>query len=304
MTVSQISALMQRVFVEERIPVGAAESLAKPYGLVIEHVVRARREHGASLVLGICGSQGSGKSTMTRVLEAALTEAHGYSVANLSLDDLYLSTADRARLAREVHPLLRTRGVPGTHRLEEGIALIDRLTSAKAGDRTRMPRFDKSQDEPRAASLCDEFQGRADVVILEGWCVGARPQADEALVEPVNELERTEDGQGRWRRYVNAQLAGPYASLFSRLHRLLMLRAPGFDVVLEWRRQQERKLAARLREGNAPPEGRAMTDAEVERFVMHYERLTRHVLAEMPSRANVVVQLDGERRILGVTRSS
>jgi D-glycerate 3-kinase len=298
MTVSQISALMQRVFREERIPVEAAKALAEPYSLIVDDAATARRARGAPLVLGICGSQGSGKSTMTRVLEAALQEAHGYSVANLSLDDLYLSTAERARLAREVHPLLRTRGVPGTHRVEEGIALIDRLKSAEAGDRTRMLRFDKSLDESRAAEFCDEFQGRADVVILEGWCVAARPQDEQALTDPVNELERVEDAQSRWRRYVNAQLEGPYAALFSRLDRLLMIRAPGFEVVLEWRRQQERKLAARLREqaGSAP--GHAMTDAEVERFVMHYERLTRHILEEMPGRADVVVELDAQRNVV------
>lgn len=266
---------------------------------IIPDLLAARlRQGGRPFVLGICGSQGSGKSTLAQQLKDTLREAHGLSVALLSLDDLYLSSHERARLARDVHPLLRTRGVPGTHDVDLGVAVIRQLLNAAPETVTRLPRFDKALDEPRAPELWEEFRGPADVVIFEGWCVSAVPQDDAALIEPVNELERKEDREGRWRRYVNDRLAGRYRILFGLIDFLLMLRAPGFDVVFEWRREQERKLEA----GSRATATRIMSDAELKRFIMHYERLTRHILAEMPARADVVVKLDAQRQIVAIDR--
>jgi D-glycerate 3-kinase len=260
---------------------------------------RARRTRG--LVVGLCGPQGSGKSTMALDLETQLREAGGLSVARLSLDDLYLPGRTRARLASEIHPLLRTRGVPGTHDVARGTALLEGLPAAAPGTRTALPRFDKGLDEPFESAREDVFVGPADVVLFEGWCVGARPEPPAALAAPVNELERTADAQGRWRRYVNEQLAGPYQRLFASLELLIMLRAPRFEQVYAWRAQQEHELAARLRSaaaaGTAAAGARAMSDQELRNFVMHYERLTRHIDAEMPQRADFVLELDPQRQV-------
>jgi D-glycerate 3-kinase len=126
-----------------------------------------------------------------------------------------------------------------------------------------------------------------DVVMLEGWCVGARPEPADRLVAPVNMLERRDDPTRAWRSYVNRQLAEGYQGLFGRLDRLVLLRAPSFDVVRGWRVEQEAKLRERT--------GAGMTDAEVGRFVQHYERLTRWILEEMPDRADWVAPLRPDR---------
>lgn len=244
---------------------------------------------GPGFVVGICGTQASGKSTLTAVLKQML-EVRGVRVAALSLDDLYLTHAARQALAREVHPLLATRGVPGTHDVALGLAVLDSL--ARPGE-ILLPAFDKSTDDRRPAGA--PVAGPVDVILFEGWCVGAVAQDPAALAEPVNALERERDPDGRWRSFVNAALAGPYQDLFSRIDLLVLLKAPSFEVVLAWRREQEAKLRARLaREGGDLK--RAMTDSEVAAFIAHYERLTRHILAEMPGRADVVVELDAERR--------
>jgi D-glycerate 3-kinase len=167
---------------------------------------------GPAFVVGVCGPQGSGKTTTVRVL-AALLEAQGLKVATLSLDDLYLTLADREALARDVHPLLRTRGVPGTHDVGLGLAVLDGL--AGEGE-TALPRFDKAADDRAPAGTWPTVAGPVDVVLFEGWCVGARPEPAEALREPVNGLERDRDSDGVWRAYVNAALAGPYRALFGR----------------------------------------------------------------------------------------
>lgn len=270
----------------------AAEGLPETFREAVDHVclpltdlaVAARAALGRTSVIGLCGAQGSGKSTIAAASARLLAE-RGLSSATLSLDDLYLPREDRARLAREVHPLLITRGPPGTHDPSLGIRTLGALGR---GGRIALPRFDKAGDTRRPPEAWDHLQGPVDVVLFEGWCVGARPQPPEALAAPVNELERDEDADGRWRAYVNAALAGPYAALFARLDRFVLLEAPGFEVVADWRAEQEAKLRART--------GRGMSPEAISRFVAHYERLTRWILAEAPGRADRVFRLDDRRR--------
>lgn len=270
----------------------AAEGLPEAFRETVDHIclpltdlaAAARDALGRTSLIGLCGAQGSGKSTIAAASARLLAE-RGLSSAILSLDDLYLPHEDRARLAREVHPLLITRGPPGTHDPALGTRTLHAL--GRAG-RVALPRFDKASDTRRPPEAWDHLQGPVDVVLFEGWCVGARPQPPEALAAPVNELERDEDADGRWRAYVNAALAGPYAALFSRLDRFVLLEAPGFEVVADWRAEQEAKLRART--------GRGMSPDAISRFVAHYERLTRWILAEAPARADRAFRLDDRRR--------
>jgi D-glycerate 3-kinase len=246
-------------------------------------------------IMGLCGSQGSGKSTLAALLTEHL-EGKGRRVATLSLDDLYLSRTHREELGRRVHPLFAVRGPPGTHDVELGADLLDAL---KSGNPVRLPRFDKAEDAPALAETWPAVTGPVDVVIFEGWCVGAAPEPAGALAAPVNALEAQDDPDGVWRRAVNDALAGPYAELFSRMDRLVMLAAPSFDVVRVWRTQQEHDLKRRL-----AAEGRTgahvMSDADIARFIQHYERLTRHMLRDMPGRADLVLHLDENRRLKDV----
>lgn len=244
-------------------------------------------------VVGLCGAQGSGKSTVSEGLRARF-EARGLTVALLSIDDLYLPREDRAALAASVHPLLRTRGVPGTHDVALGEAI---LAACAAQGSVALPRFSKQDDTRRPQGDWPVIETPVDIVLFEGWCVGAAAQDDAALAVPVNALERDEDPEGVWRRWVNARLAGDYQRLFARIDYLVLLAAPGFEVVAGWRKEQEHRLrAALVAEGG----GLAATldDAAVERFIQHYQRITEHVLTEMPGRADFTVALDRARRPL------
>ncbi|MBO9544583.1 kinase [Caulobacter sp.] len=235
-------------------------------------------------ILGVCGAQGSGKSTLAEGLAARL-KARGLRAATLSIDDLYLSRAERTRLGQVVHPLFATRGVPGTHDTEAGIHLLDQI---REGRDVVLPRFDKARDDPAPAGT--PVEGPLDVLVFEGWCVGARAQDDAALTAPINALEAERDPDLVWRRFVNLALATDYAELFARIDRLVLLAAPGFEVVRGWRIQQEHDLRARVGEG-----GRTMTDAEIGTFIQHYERLTRHILSDMPTYADLTLRLDARR---------
>jgi D-glycerate 3-kinase len=241
-------------------------------------------EHAAdrTLVLGLNGAQGTGKSTLARLLKRLLRRVYELRVAILSLDDLYLTAAERIRRAESIHPLLATRGVPGTHEVSLGARTIRALREGKP---LAIPRFDKARDDRLPVSEWPRWEGPCDVVIFEGWCVGARPQRRHELEEPINGLERLEDPTGDWRFYVNRELGGHYQTLFSEIDLLVMLRPESFDHVFAWREQQE----AQLRERGGGPE--VMTPTSVRRFVMFFERLTRFTWEEMPGRADAVVYL-------------
>lgn len=243
------------------------------------------------VVIGLCGAQGSGKSTLAAAVEAACA-SEGLRAATLSLDDLYLTRAQRQALAREVHPLLATRGVPGTHDVALGIALLDGLQQGLA---LPLPRFDKVRDDRASPAEWPLAPENCDVLLFDGWCVGARPQFGTQLVAPVNALEADGDPQAIWRTYANDALARDYQALFARIDSLVLLAAPNFAVVQGWRLQQERELAARHPAGE-----RVMDEAAIARFVAHYERLTNHILAEMPARADLVVRLDATRHALAI----
>ena len=251
-------------------------------------VAMRRQKLRRTILVGLAGPQGSGKSTLANRLSARLRDA-GLRPAVLSLDDFYLTRAERQALAADVHPLLAVRGPPGTHDLALLEAVVDRLL---AGRSVTIPQFDKALDD--RAPVSREGPARAGVVLLEGWCVGALRQDSAALAEPVNALEREADPDGVWRRFVNESLAA-YEPLFARLDLLIQLRAPSFDTVADWRWEQEAKLRAATADD---PNSRVMDEAAIRRFVQHYERITREMF-EKP-RADLVVDLDADRRLLAL----
>ena len=180
--------------------------------------------------IAISGAQGSGKTTLADILVEQLEDV-GICAVACSLDDFYLRHAQRVELSQTVHPLLRTRGVPGTHDIELCLRILDDVTRRP----TRLPTFDKGTDD-RVAPTDWRTAGPVDVVIIEGWCLGARPQSDAQLADPINELERDEDGDGRWRGFVNAALAR-YQKLFERFDALIYLQIPDFDCVRDLARR-------------------------------------------------------------------
>ena len=258
---------------------------------LVDQIFQQYQMQKRPLVLGINGCQGSGKSTLADYLCSMVAERHAIATANLSLDDFYLPLKQRMQLSETVHPLLATRGVPGTHDIDLAIETIEQLV---AGNTTRIPRFDKSIDDRVPEKDFDRVTGPAGLIILEGWCLGALPQSDSDLQQPVNDLERLEDEQGIWRQYINLALAGGYQQLFAMVDQLIMLRAPSFDTVFQWRWQQESKLQEKHSQTNRSG---LMTEQQVLRFIQYFQRITEQSLAEMPGRSQHVFQLDLDRQI-------
>ncbi|MBD9468716.1 kinase [Pseudoxanthomonas sp. PXM01] len=259
-----------------------------PDALVAEAFASARGLAPRTPVFAISGLQGSGKSTLAGQI-ATRAEADGLRVAVLSLDDLYLTRDQRRQLAHDVHPLLATRGPPGTHDVALGCRVLDAL---REGEDIALPRFDKLADDRVADAAWIRVEGRVDLVLFEGWCLGAVAEDEAALVSPCNALERDEDADGRWRRYCNEALRRDYPALWSRIDALWFLQPPSFDIVRTWRWQQEQAMVAR------DPARGGMDRARLDRFIQHYERTSRHLLTTLPVTADRVVRLDEDRRPL------
>lgn len=249
-------------------------------------------------VLGLSGAQGAGKSTRAALLSEILTHGFGKRVVTFSLDDIYLSRAERQQLAHDIHPLLATRGVPGTHDPLLGHYLLQQLRAADANDIIPLPTFDKAIDDRLPPELWRCASGPVDLVIFEGWCVGAMPQSDEELTEPINELERSDDPDGLWRRFVNDELSRAYIDLFTDIDILLLLQVPGMDQVFDWRLRQEEQL--RSRHSNQTDGLKIMSESDLHRFIQHYERITRVILAEMPERADIVLALNERQQVAAI----
>jgi D-glycerate 3-kinase len=251
-------------------------------------IARARRPY----LLGLSGLQGSGKSTLARVMKAQ-AEARGWITEVLSLDDFYYARSERESLARDIHPLLRSRGVPGTHEIELMLSVLAALPQASDKLPVSHPRFDKGRDTRFSPSRWPRATQSPKLVIVEGWALGIRPQPQAALAKPINELERTEDPDGSWRHWVNKQLRG-YQPLWRKFDALIVLQAPSWEIVRRWRGEQEQELLAR----HAPL---AMDAVAMERFLAHFERLSRHALATLPALADTCVEYDDDRHVTGLS---
>ena len=252
-------------------------------------------------ILGINGSQGSGKSTLADYLCTMIADRHGIEAVSLSMDDFYLTKAERALLADTTHPLLATRGVPGTHDVDLAIRTIEQLT---AGVDTQIPRFDKSIDDRATGDKVEMHRGAAGLIVIEGWCWGAVAQSESELQLPINTLEQTEDPEGRWRHYINQSLAGNYQQLFAMVDQLIMLQAPSFDAVYNWRLEQENKLIEHLKSTASPAKSGLMSAQQILRFIQYFQRITEHSLQEMPRRAHHLYQLDQQRNIINYKSQS
>ncbi|HEV7227600.1 kinase [Brevundimonas sp.] len=233
--------------------------------------------------IAIVGAQGSGKTTLARAAAAR------FGAAQISIDDVYLTRAEREALAHEVHPLFVTRGPPGTHDLKMLTALMNRLSGARPGEETPLPDFDKRGDDRVPPDRWRVFGGRPRAILIDAWCLGARPEDEAALEPPINALERDRDSDGVWRRAVNGFVGGAYADFAAGLDAVLFLKAPGFDVVLDWRCQQEADLL-----GVTPTDLPVEERTRLASFIQYFERVTRRMLTG-GVQADVTVSLDRNR---------
>tara|TARA_B100000029_G_scaffold155198_1_gene150531 strand:+ start:204 stop:1127 length:924 start_codon:yes stop_codon:yes gene_type:complete len=243
------------------------------------------------LFLGICGGQGSGKTMTAEILKIILKKFFKRKIYVSSIDDFYKTLKDRDKISNSIHPLFITRGVPGTHDTN----LIKRFfiyVKKKNFKKFKIPKFDKSTDDRFKKKYWYKINEKPEIVILEGWCVGANPQSNSIIKRPVNILEKHEDKNMVWRKYVNKKLKNEYKKIFSLIDYLIFMKVPNFDLVFKWRLLQENKLKKKSHSKN-----KIMSYNQIKRFIMHYQRITLQMIKDLSKSASVVILLKRNHEI-------
>ncbi len=278
---------------EHRIPAQLADTALTVYLPLTIGLFHDDNEHKPQ-VLGISGGQGSGKSTMASFIRFFAEQIFDLKAVILSIDDIYLTKDERQKLANTVHPLLATRGVPGTHDIHLGKQLIESLLTAEDDKTTNIVRFDKLSDDRLPEEHWESFTGRPDFVIFEGWCIGAEAQPTDQLTFPINTLESEEDKGGTWRHWVNQQLTDTYPELFDLIDQQIYIKVPSIDSVYNWRQEQEEGLK---KSDKNKVRAKGMTGDELQRFIMHYQRITEYMVGSMTKKADWYISLDSSHNI-------
>ncbi len=248
-------------------------------------IERKYKEKGKTLFLGISGGQGSGKTTVTQILKIILKFFFKREVYVSSIDDFYKSQSNRNKMSHKISLLFKTRGVPGTHDTN----LVKNLFSfsgKKNFKKFKLPKFDKSTDERLKKKYWFKIKKKPEIVILEGWCVGAKPQSNSLLRKPINILEKNEDKDLIWRKHINENLKKEYKKIFSMLDHLIFIKIPSFNFALKWRLLQEKKLR-----NKSNSKKKIMSYNEIKRFIMFYERITLQMLKDLNKSASIVMLL-------------
>jgi D-glycerate 3-kinase len=248
------------------------------------------------LIVGLNGSQGSGKSTLAAFLRRVINECSDYDCHVISIDDFYLTKDARQALASNVHPLLATRGVPGTHDVGAMRSIIDRFKSNEFGS-IELPVFDKLLDDRAKTVQTINFGAKRSIVLVEGWCVGVPAQATEVLSQPISHFESVNDTEAIWRHYVNESLATDYADLFSELDCLSMLNPPSFETVYDWRVDQEMRLVQARSSMGTDPDAKGMNPRQIREFVENFRRVSLHAIDALPGIADFGWHLRADRLI-------
>jgi len=252
-------------------------------------------QYSNTYFLGLSGGQGAGKTTITSLLNIILTNYFKKKVCIFSIDDFYKTFNDRKKLSKKIHPLLKTRGVPGTHDIKFIINYLKKI-KLKKNKVISLPIFDKSIDDRVIKSKWKKINYIPDIIILEGWCVGAKPQSNKLLNKAVNILEKKEDLNFKWRNYVNKQLKNKYKYLFNKMNDIIYMKVPNFSSLQKWRLKQENKL--RLK--NIKKKFKIMTNSEVLKFMMTYQRVTQQMFKDLPKIASIVLNLNKNHQIKNI----
>ena len=280
---------------QHKLPEEFRLTVKEHYKPLADRIVKLFNKKNAVYFVGINGCQGSGKSTLTEFMAEYLIAQYQLNVIVMSLDDFYLPSKKRNQLARDIHPLLATRGVPGTHNITALNHVLSQLSEHRAG--FSIPRFNKAIDEPFPQNQWTSVEKPVDIILLEGWCWGVKPQTAEQLISPVNELELKHDKNGAWRNYVNQQLQQYYQPLYVQMDFWLALQAPSFDCVYKWRLEQEEKLKAN---NQGLSNSKIMQSDGILNFTQYFQRLSVQACNTISQSADAIFYLDYARNITSV----
>ena len=252
----------------------------------------ARQKLDRTLIQGVLGGQGTGKTTLCIILKLILNY-FGFSVANLSIDDLYLTHEQRQDLRRQ-DPRLIWRGPPGTHDVALGLQVIEQCLQADNEAEILLPRFDKSKHNGSGDRINPESVAKPDILLFEGWFVGVRPLTEDCFNNCPEPIITREDRQFA---KDNNQRLQAYLPLWDKLDSLIILYPEDYRLSQQWRQQAEQKMMASGKTG--------MKDEEIERFVEYFWKSLHPELFIKPliKTADLVIEVKSDRSLGKIYKS-
>ena len=243
--------------------------------------------------VGLAGGQGTGKTTVSSIIKIILENYFKIKVFKISIDDFYKTRKERLNLSKRIHPMLKTRGVPGTHDIKMMLNFFKKVKS-KNFKKMKLPNFNKAVDDRFIQKHWYRIDQKPDVIIFEGWCVGAKAELNKTLKKPINSMEKLNDKKFVWRKYANQQLRTKYKDLYSQLNCMVYLKAKNFNMLQKWRLKQEHKLWLKT---NKSSSHKIMSKGDVINFMQTYQRITEHMFKNMPKYASIVLNLNNNHQI-------
>ena len=272
------------------------EKMIKSFLIPVSFWIASKVKNKKPFIVGLGGGQGAGKTTITSIISIVLKKYFKLSVFKISIDDFYKTRKERFLLSKKLHPLLMTRGVPGTHDINFILDFFKKVKDNKFKS-LRLPKFNKAIDDRCKKKLWYSIKKRPDVIIFEGWCVGARAEKNNTLKKAINSLEKIDDIKLIWRKFVNQQLKSKYKKLYNQLNCLLYLKVNNFSLLQKWRLKQERKLWLKNKKMS---NNKIMSKKEVSRFMQTYQRVTKNMLKGAPKYASIIFNLNSNQQIKSV----
>ncbi|MFL2878842.1 MAG: uridine kinase [Candidatus Pelagibacter sp.] len=272
------------------------DKMIKSFLIPVSFYIANRANKEKTMIVGLAGGQGTGKTTISSIIKMILEKYFKFNVFKISIDDFYKTRKDRLKLSKNIHPLLMTRGVPGTHDIKLIVDFFKKVLKRKFSP-ISLPKFDKSIDDRVRRQNWYKIKKKPNIVILEGWCVGSSAQKLKNLRKPINSLEKNMDQKLKWRKYVNNQLNSQYKTMHKMLDSFLYLKAKDFSLLRRWRLKQEKKLS--LKNKNKK-NSKIMSKNEVLNFMMTYQRITEHMFKEVPKFASMVLTLNQNHQIKNI----
>ena len=243
--------------------------------------------------VGLAGGQGTGKTTVSSLVKIILEKYFKLKVFKISIDDFYKTRKERNSLSKRIHPMLMTRGVPGTHDINMMLSFFKK-TKNKNFKKMILPSFNKAIDDRFSKKYWYKINQKPDVIIFEGWCVGAKAELNKTLKKPINSMEKINDKKLVWRKYVNLQLRNKYKELYSQLNCMVYLKAKNFNMLQKWRLKQERKLRLKTKKVSSH---KIMSKKNVINFMQTYQRITENMFKNTPKYASIIINLNSNHQI-------
>lgn len=234
----------------------------------------------------VAGSQGSGKSSLSKLIKLYLEKFYYKSVVIISMDDFYLSKRQRMQLSKNIHPLFLTRGAPGTHDLDLLNKKILQIFDKKFP--VYLPIFDKVTDT-RKRTYRKVLKG--DVIIFEGWCAGAQPVNQSYLQKNFNNLEKYKDKNFIWRNSYNKYL-NEYQKIFSQFNYFIYFQFNQWGHVLDWKYKQELELRGKKKD--------LALKKYLKEFIQYYEKVSKWMHLKVPKYCNILIKLNAHQKIKSI----